>query len=174
VFAVLAGLLFAIPWAGWIATGDPGADPTLWHELHALAGIGFALSLLELRRRYRGWFTMTGRIALSVAVASAVGFVVANAGELLGASGFLGELYGISLLALSAALIAVSVTTPTLPRPLPLLLIATGVALPAILALNLVLPLSGAAFGPTLAGAALMGYGLLWAALGFVQLSRTP
>ncbi len=174
MFAVIAGLSFAIPWAGWIAAGDPAADPTLWREMHALAGIGFTLSLLELRRRYSGWFKTTGRIALSVAVASAVAFAIANAGELLGAGGLLGELYGISLLALSGALIVVAISTPTLPRPLPALMSATGVALPAILALNLVPQLMGAPFGPALAGAALMGYGLLWAAFGFVQLSRTP
>lgn len=173
MFAVIAGLLFAIPWAGLVAGtvgGETGARPVLWHEAHALAGIGFALALLELRNRYRGWFTASGRIALSLAVASAAGFAVANAGEVFGQGDPFPVLYSVSLIALSASLLGVAVSTPTLPRPIPVLLVFIAIALPAVMALNAVPPPAG----PPLVAAALMGYGLLWAGFGFVQLSRTP
>jgi hypothetical protein len=173
VFAVIAGLVFAIPWAGVIAAtaaGDPAPTPALWHPLHTLAGAGFALALVELRFRYPGWFGPSSRIAVTLAIASAVAFALANGGEVLGLGQAFTVLYGISLIALSAAVIGVAVTTPTLPRPLPVLLIFIGIALPAVMALQVLPPPTG----PAVAAAALMGYGLLWAAFGFVQLSRTP
>jgi hypothetical protein len=173
MLAVVGGLVFAIPWAAQVAAavgGDLGGRPVLWHELHAIAGVAFALSLLELRRRYRGWFTPSGRIALALAVASAAAFALANLGEVLALGEVFVPLYGISLLALSVALIGVAVSTPTLPRPVPVLLLFTGIAFPATLPLN-VLP---APAGPIAAAASLLGYGLLWAVLGFVQLSRIP
>lgn len=173
VFAVIAGLVFAIPWAGLIAAqaaGDPAAAPTMWHPLHALAGAGFALALLELRFRYPRWFGTTARIALSLAVASAAAFAIANLGEIFGLGQAFAVLYGVSLIALSTAVIGVAVTTPTLPRPLPVLLVFIGIAFPAVVALQVVPPPAG----PIAYAAALMGYGLLWASFGFVQLSRTP
>lgn len=173
MLAVVAGLLFAIPWAAQVAGavgGDAGARPALWHELHAIAGVAFALSLLELRARYRGWFGPASRIALALAVASAAAFGVANVGEVLALGDVFVPLYGVALVALSVALIGVAVTTPTLPRPVPALLVFTGIAFPATIPLNWI---PGAA-GPIAVASALLGYGLLWAALGFVQLSRTP
>jgi hypothetical protein len=173
VFAVIAGLLFAIPWASGVAgslAGDAGARPMLWHELHAIAGIGFALSLLELRQRYRGWFGAPGRTLLVLAVASALAFALANGAEVLGFGGPFIPLYGVSLIALTAGLIGVAVTTRTLPPPLPLLLAVTGIALPAALLIAAIPPPAGVIVGTV----ALMAYGLLWAALGFVQLSRNP
>jgi len=173
MFAVMAGLLFAIPWASAVAAvigGDPAPQPALWHELHTLAGMAMALSLVELRARYRGWFTPPGRIVLSLAVASAAAFTLANAGEVLGLGEVFVPLYGVSLLALSAALIAVAVTTPTLPRPVPFLLVLAGIAFPAALPLAVIPPPAG----QVAVAVALLAYGLLWAALGFVQLSRTP
>lgn len=173
MLAVVGGLLFAIPWAAQVAGmigGDGDARPVLWHELHAVAGVAFALSLLEIRARYRGWFTSSGRIALALAVASAAAFAVANAGEVLRLGDVFVPLYGVSLVALSAALIGIAVTTPTLPRPVPVLLIFTGIAFPAGLPLALIPSPAGVIAGTL----GLMGYGLLWAALGFVQLSRTP
>ena len=169
VFAVIAGLLFAIAWASAVANllaGDPEATPVLWHELHAVAGVGFVLALLELRGRYRGWFETRGRILLSLAVASAVAFTAANVGEVLGLGAFFVPLYGVALIGLSLGLVGVGLTTRTLPPPLPSLLAATGVGFPAALTLSLL--------GPIVGFAALMGYGLLWAGLGFVQLSRNP
>jgi hypothetical protein len=173
MLAVVGGLVFAIPWAAQVAAaigGDLGGRPVLWHELHAIAGVAFALSLLELRRRYRGWFTPSGRIAVALAVGSAAGFALANLGEVLALGAVFVPLYGLSLLALSVALIAVAAATPTLPRPVPVLLVFTGIALPATMALNVVPP----PVGTVVVAVALMGYGLLWAVLGFVQLSRTP
>ena len=169
VFAVIAGLLFAIPWSSAVAGllgGDPAAAPVLWHELHAVAGVGFVLALLELRNRYRGWFETRGRILLSLAVASAVAFAAANAGELLGLGAFFVPLYGVALVGLSLGLIGVGLTTRTLPPPLPVLLVATGVAFPVALLLALA--------GPIVGFAGLMAYGLAWSGLGFVQLSRDP
>lgn len=169
VFAVIAGLLFAIPWGSAVASllaGDPTAAPVLWHELHAVAGAGFVLALLELRSRYRGWFGTRGRILLSLAVAGAAAFTAANVGEVLGLGAFFVPLYGVALIGLSSGLVGVGLTTRTLPRPLPVLLVATGLAFPAALTLGLL--------GPVVGLAALMGYGLLWAGLGFVQLSRNP
>jgi hypothetical protein len=173
VFAVIAGLLFAVPWASAVAGllgGDAGAGPVLWHELHAIAGLGFALSLLELRQRYRGWFDARGRMLLIVGVASAVAFAVANAAEVLGFGGLFVPLYGVALIALTGGLIGIATTTRTLPRPLPLLLALTGVAFPAALLLAAIPPPAGAVVG----NVALMGYGFLWTTLGFVQLSRNP
>lgn len=170
---MIAGLLFAIPWASAFAgqlAADPAARPVLWHELHAVAGVGFALSLLELRARYRGWFTTPGRILLSVAVASALAFAAANAGELLSLGAFFAPLYGVALVGLSIGLIGTALATRTLPRPLPLLLLLTGAFFPASLVLAVITPPLGLIAGY----AALMGYGLLWAGLGFVQLSRNP
>jgi hypothetical protein len=170
VFAVLAGLLFAIPFAGLVAAsagGDPDARPVMWHELHTLAGLGFALALVELRRRYQGWFLTGSRIALSLAIASAVAVAIASAGWALGQALPFGALYFIGLFALSGALVAVGLTTRTLPRPLPELLVALGIAFPATLVIAFALP-------PLASTVALMGYGLLWAAFGSVFLSRTP
>lgn len=173
MFAVLAGLVFAIPWASAVAAfiaGDPRGEAALWHELHTLAGVAMALSLVELRARYPGWFTPLGRVVMSAAVASAAAFTIANAGEVLELGEIFVPLYGVSLLALSAALIGVAVTTPTLPRPLPALLVLLGIAFPATLPLAVIPPPTG----QVVVSVALLGYGLLWAALGFVQLSRTP
>lgn len=169
VFAVIAGLLFAIPWASAVAGlvgADPEARPVLWHELHAVAGAGFVLALLELRNRYRGWFETRGRILLSLAVASAVAFTAANVGELLGLGELFVPLYGVAMLGLSIGLVGVGLTTRTLPPPLPVLLVVTGVAFPAALTFGLL--------GPVVGFAALMAYGLLWTGFGFVQLSRNP
>jgi hypothetical protein len=169
VFAVLAGLLFAIPFAGLVAAsagGDLDAQPVMWHELHTLAGLGFALALVELRRRYQGWFLTWSRIALSLAVASAVAVAIASTAWALGQPAF-ATLYYLALLGLSIGLVATGLTTRTLPGPLPELLVATGIAFPATVVIAFTLP----AVAST---AALMGYGLLWAGLGFVQLSRTP
>lgn len=169
MFAVIAGLVFAIPWASAVANllgGDAEAAPVLWHELHAVAGAGFVLALLELRNRYRGWFETRGRILLSLAVAGAVAFTAANVGELLGLGGSFIPLYGVALIGLSLGLVGVGLTTRTLPAPLPVLLVATGLGFPAALTLALI--------GPVVGFAGLMGYGLLWAGLGFVQLSRNP
>jgi hypothetical protein len=173
VFAVIAGLLFAIPWASVVAgilAGDPAARPVLWHELHAIAGVGFALSLLELRARYRGWFTTVGRLLLSLAIASGLAFAAANAGELVRLGALFAPLYGVALVGLSIGLVGTALATRTLPRPLPLLLVLTGAFFPASLILAVVTPPLGLIAGYM----ALMGYGLLWTGFGFVQLSRNP
>jgi hypothetical protein len=171
VFAVIAGLLFAIPFAGMVAAeagGAADARPVLWHPLHAVAGVGFALALVELRRRYLGWFLPRSRIALSLAIASALALALGSAGWALGqVFAPAAPLYYLGLFGLSAGLVATGLTTRTLPSPLPELLVATGIAFPATLVLAFTLP-------PLASTVALMGYGLLWSAFGFVQLSRTP
>lgn len=170
---MIAGLVFAIPWAGFIAAssgGDTAAQPTLWHPLHAIAGAGFALALMELRFRYPGWFKTSGRAAVALAIASAAAFAIGNAAEAFGMGQPFDIVQGISLIALSAAVLGIAVTTPTLPRPLPVLLVFIGIAFPAVMALEAV----PGQTGQLASAAALTGYGLLWAAFGFVQLSRTP
>ena len=138
----------------------------LWHELHALAGAGFALALIELRRRYLGWFLTLSRIALSLAIASALAVAIGSAGWAVGPFP-LAPLYYLGLFGLSAGLVATGLTTRTLPSPLPALLVATGLAFPVTLVAAFTLP-------PLVSTLALMGYGLLWSVLGFVQLSRNP
>lgn len=160
MLAIAAGLAFALPWAGALALGVAGAAdprPVVWHEAHALAGVLFAGALLDLRARQRRPLSPTARVAFALAVASAAAFAIANAGELAALGEIFVPLYGVAMLALSAALIGIGLAATSLDRPIRSLLIAMGVTFVVALPLGVL---------PALGYAVLVLYGALWVALG--------
>lgn len=173
MLAILGGLAFALPWAGHLALFASGASdprPVLWHEAHAVAGILFTGALLEIRARHARMLSNGARIAVIAAIASAVGLAIANAGEVAALGEIFVPLYGIAMLGLSGSLLALGLTARSVPRPMGSLLTAIGVAFLASLPLGALPEPAGVLIGYS----ALVGYGLLWVALGAVILRLRP
>jgi hypothetical protein len=159
-FAVGAGIAWAIPWAGVLGgqlAGGADPRPVAWHESHALAGALFTLTLASFGLTWLAHVRRIARIALAAAVAGAVSFFVANAGEALtGAEGFV-PLYGVGLLGMCGGLLAFAIgARRELAPPLPLLC-ALLASFPLAVPFALV---------PPLGYALLVAYGGAWMAFG--------